>query len=220
MRIALENLSKAFQHPNGAVTQVFAPLTFQIEGSTFVSLVGPSGCGESTLLNIIAGLEAPTAGQVTVDGRPIGSDRGRSLRVGYVFQNPRLLNWLTVAGNIEFALEATGVSRERWRALVDQYIGLVGLRGTEDHFPLHLSGGMQQRVGIARALAIDPEIVLMDEPFSHLDDITARRLRSELIQIWQRERRTVIFVTHDILEAVYLADRIGMLPNKQAPGLP
>jgi len=216
MRIALENLSKAFQHPNGAVTQVFAPLTFQIEGSTFVSLVGPSGCGKSTLLNIIAGLEAPTAGQVTVDGRPIGSDRGRSLRVGYVFQNPRLLNWLTVAGNIEFALEATGVSRERWRALVDQYIGLVGLRGTEDHFPLHLSGGMQQRVGIARALAIDPEIVLMDEPFSHLDDITARRLRSELIQIWQRERRTVIFVTHDILEAVYLADRIVMLTNKPA----
>ncbi len=119
-------------------------------------------------------------------------------------------------GNIEFALEATGVSRERWGALVDQYIGLVGLRGTEDHFPLHLSGGMQQRVGIARALAIDPEIVLMDEPFSHLDDITARRLRSELIQIWQRERRTVIFVTHDILEAVYLADRIVMLTRKPA----
>ena len=208
MRIALENLSKAFQHPNGAVTQVFAPLTFQIEGSTFVSLVGPSGCGKSTLLNIIAGLEAPTAGQVTVDGRPIGSDRGRSLRVGYVFQNPRLLNWLTVAGNIEFALEATGVSRERWRALVDQYIGLVGLRGTEDHFPLHLSGGMQQRVGIARAFSIEPDVLFMDEPFSHLDAITARSLRRELHEMWRQTRKTVLFVTHDVGEAVELSNRI------------
>lgn len=216
MQIDLENLTKSFVHPNGAVTQVFAPLSLRIEGSTFVSLVGPSGCGKSTLLNIMAGLERPTGGRVVVDGRPVGLNGGRRLRIGYVFQNPRLLNWLTVRGNLEFALEATGVPRDRWEALVEKYIGLVGLEGIEDHFPLHLSGGMQQRVGIARALAIEPEIVLMDEPFSHLDDITARRLRSELTEIWQRDRRTVIFVTHDIIEAVYLADRIVMLTGKPA----
>ena len=216
MKIAIQNLTKSFPNPDGSVTRVFDPLTLTLEASSFVSLVGPSGCGKSTLLNIIAGLEHPTTGGVLVDDRPLGPDRRQLLRIGYVFQTPRLLNWLSVRGNIEFALEAVGVPRDRWTALVEKYIELVGLQGIHDHFPLHLSGGMQQRVGIARALAIDPHIVLMDEPFSHLDDITAKRLRSELIQIWQRDRRTIIFVTHDVLEAVYLSDRIIMLTNKPA----
>ena len=211
-KIIVKDLSKAFPTRQGPLS-VLEGITFAVDEGEFVAIVGPSGCGKTTLLNIIAGFELPDRGEVRVDGVPVS---GPSPKRIVMSQQGSVFPWLTVRGNLEFALEATGVPRDRWDTLVEKYIGLVGLGGIEDHFPLHLSGGMQQRVGIARALAIEPEIVLMDEPFSHLDDITARRLRSELTQIWQRDRRTVIFVTHDIIEAVYLADRIVMLTGKPA----
>ncbi|MFQ5694112.1 MAG: ABC transporter ATP-binding protein [Nitrospinota bacterium] len=213
-KIVVRNLTKEFSNPDASRLRVFEPLHLEVAENSFVSILGPSGCGKSTLLNVIAGLESPTSGEVLIDGHRLGDGGDHRPRIGYVFQTPRLLNWLTVRGNIEFALEAQGVPRAEWRALTEHFVGLVGLRGMEGHFPLQLSGGMQQRVGIARALAISPDIVLMDEPFSHLDEITAKRLRSELIRIWQAQPRTILFVTHDLLEAVFLSDKLYMMTAK------
>ena len=153
-----------------------------VDEGKFVSIVGPSGCGKSTLLNIIAGIESYDGG---VGHRPSESRQrpASEPRIGYVFQSPRLLNWLTVENNIHFVLEAQNVPRQRWRELVAKNLEMVGLAGQEQNYPLNLSGGMQQRVAIARALAIEPDILLMDEPFSHLDAITARKMRSDLMEI-------------------------------------
>ena len=137
-------------------------------------------------------------------------------RIGYVFQSPRLLNWLTVQQNIEFVLDAQKIPRPRWRTLVGEYLELVGLGGQERNYPLNLSGGMQQRVAIARALAIEPDILLMDEPFSHLDAITARKMRFDLAAILDRARPTILFVTHDLAEAVFLSDHIYMMSTRPA----
>jgi NitT/TauT family transport system ATP-binding protein len=213
-KIVVRNLTKEFSNPDGSGLTVFEPMSLEVEENTFVSILGPSGCGKSTLLNVIADLDTPTSGEVWIDGVRLGKGGDRHARIGYVFQTPRLLNWLTVRGNIEFALEAQQIPQEEWRNRTDEYIELVGLKGFEDHFPLQLSGGMQQRVGIARALAISPDIVLMDEPFSHLDEITAKRLRTELIRIWQADPRTILFVTHDLLEATYLSDKLYMMTAK------
>jgi NitT/TauT family transport system ATP-binding protein len=175
-------------------------LDFEMGGQTFVSMVGPSGCGKSTFLNIVSSIEAPTSGSVSVT-----SDGGGPARLGYVFQDPRLLPWRTVMSNILYVhREKTDRTREHIR----HYLDMVGLRGFEDMYPAHLSGGMQQRVGIARALSVEPDLLLMDEPFSHLDAITARTLREELQSIWEQTRKTVLFVTHDVLEAVQLSNRI------------
>ncbi|MFQ5913714.1 MAG: ABC transporter ATP-binding protein [Nitrospinota bacterium] len=213
-KITIRDLTKEFPNPDGSQLKVFEPLSLEVTENSFVSLLGPSGCGKSTVLNIVAGLESPTLGEVFIDGTRLGGSGDQSARIGYVFQTPRLLNWLTVRGNIEFALEAQGVPRGEWRGLTEHYVELVGLRGMENHFPLQLSGGMQQRVGIARALAISPDIVLMDEPFSHLDEITAKRLRTELVRIWRAQPRTILFVTHDLLEAVFLSDKLYMMTSK------
>jgi NitT/TauT family transport system ATP-binding protein len=180
----------------------------------FVSIVGPSGCGKSTLLNIIAGIESYDGGSVTI--HPKAGRIGAEPRIGYVFQSPRLLNWLTVESNIHFVLEAQNVPRQRWRELVTKNLEMVGLAGQEPNYPLNLSGGMQQRVAIARALAIEPDILLMDEPFSHLDAITARKMRFDIMEILQRARPTILFVTHDLEEAVLLSDDIYMMNTKPA----
>jgi len=175
-------------------------LDFEMGGQTFVSMVGPSGCGKSTFLNIVSGIEAPSSGSVTVTG-----DGGGQARLGYVFQDARLLPWRTVMSNLLY------VHREKTdetRSHIRRYLDMVGLKGFEDMYPAHLSGGMQQRVGIARALSIEPDLLLMDEPFSHLDAITARTLREELQSIWEQTKKTVLFVTHDVLEAVQLSSRI------------
>jgi NitT/TauT family transport system ATP-binding protein len=179
-------------------------VSFEASGHTFVSLVGPSGCGKSTLLNIVSGVEDPTSGAVTLE-----SDDGRPARVGYVFQDPRLLPWRTVLQNMLYVAKGSSKAENEERAR--HHLELVGLGDVAGMYPGQLSGGMQQRVGIARALSIGPDLLLMDEPFSHLDAITARDLRGELQRLWQDTGLTVLFVTHDVMEAVLLSDRVLMM---------
>jgi NitT/TauT family transport system ATP-binding protein len=203
--LQVEHLNKTFpaiERGSGPTTAI-DDLTFEIGGHVFVSVVGPSGCGKSTLLNIVSGIETATRGSVTV------SQDDRPARLGYVFQEPRLLPWRTVDQNMRYVLDGEDV-RDR----AEEYLRMVGLRDSGDKFPGQLSGGMQQRVGIARAFAVEPDLLLMDEPFSHLDAITARSLREQLQAIWTKAKKTVLFVTHDIAEAVQLSNRVLIL----APG--
>lgn len=185
-------------------------INLEIEPNTFVSIIGPSGCGKSTLLNVIAGLSQPTTGTVAIAGVPItgpGPDRG------VVFQNYALMPWMTVLDNICFAIETVNpkLSAKRQRAIAQEYIELVGLTGAENRHPHELSGGMKQRVGIARALAINPQILLMDEPFGALDALTRGFLQDEVERIWEQQRKTVILITHSIEEALLLSDKIVMM---------
>jgi NitT/TauT family transport system ATP-binding protein len=213
--ITVNNLTKRFSAPDGdGGFVVIDSMSLTVDESQFVSLVGPSGCGKSTLLNIIAGIERCDEGSVTVS--PKAGRTSTEPRIAYVFQSPRLLNWLTVADNIHFVLEAQNIPRSRWQELVTKNLEMVGLGGQESNYPLNLSGGMQQRVAIARALAIEPDILLMDEPFSHLDAITARKMRFDLMEILARAKPTILFVTHDLSEAVFLSDRIYMMSTKPA----
>ncbi len=186
-------------------------LDIHAEDGELICLLGPSGCGKSTTLHVLAGLVEPDSGSIDVDG-----GRWRDFVYGYMFQRPRLLNWRTARENVYFALEGRGIQREEWRERADRYLALVGLDTFADEYPLQLSGGMQQRVALARALAIEPDVLLMDEPFSGLDELTARTMRAELLRIWERERRTVFFVTHNALEAAYLADRVYVLSPRPA----
>jgi NitT/TauT family transport system ATP-binding protein len=213
--VAVRNLTKTFSTParEGRFT-VIDSISLTVDEGQFVSIVGPSGCGKSTLLNIIAGIESHDGGSVTL--APRAGKAGREPRIGYVFQSPRLLNWLTVEGNIKFVLEAQGIPREKWDELIARHLDIVGLGGQEPNYPLNLSGGMQQRVAVARALAIEPDILLMDEPFSHLDAITARKLRFDLVDILAQARPTILYVTHDLAEAVFLSDRIYMMSTRPA----
>lgn len=212
--VVIEGLSKKFPSPSGfGEFAVIESLSLQISRGSFASIVGPSGCGKSTLLNIIAGIEPHDAGAVRIAAQD-GANSGA--RIGYVFQSPRLLNWLTVEDNIKFALEAQNIDRTSWRERVRKYLDMVGLTGQERNFPLKLSGGMQQRVAIARALAIEPDILLMDEPFSHLDEITARKMRVDLMHILERARPTILFVTHSLREAVFLSEEVYMMSVKPA----
>jgi NitT/TauT family transport system ATP-binding protein len=213
--ITVRNLTKRFSKPGTEIQFiVLDDIRLSVEEGKFVSIVGPSGCGKSTLLNIIAGIEPYDSGSVEVSPR-----RGTPMhepRIGYVFQSPRLLNWLTVAGNIEFALEAQNVPSQQWQQRLTRQLEMVGLGGQERNYPLKLSGGMQQRVAIARALAIEPDILLMDEPFSHLDAITARKMRFDLMEILAKAKPTILFVTHDLSEAVFLSDRVYMMKTNPA----
>ena len=205
--LKIEHLHKTFPGSRGGgPTKVLNDINFEMSGQHFVSLVGPSGCGKSTLLNIVSGVEHATSGALTVV-----SDEGKPARLGYVFQDPRLLPWRTVMDNMLYVQDDH--SQER-RAKMVEYLRMVGLDKHTDYYPSQLSGGMQQRVGIARAFGVEPDLLLMDEPFSHLDAITARGLRDQLQDIWAQTRKTVLFVTHDVMEAVQLSDRIIVL----APG--
>ncbi len=212
-KIQIRNLSKTFPAAGGGLLPVMDRLSFDVGEREFVSLLGPSGCGKSTLLNILAGLETATAGDVLVDG--VGAGR-QTPAFGLVFQEPRLMNWRTVRDNLRFPLEHANLPPGEAEDRVRRYLGLVGLNGFEGESPLRLSGGMQMRVAIARALAIEPEVLLMDEPFSSLDAITARKMREELIRIWHEAGRTVLFVTHDIEEAVFLSTRVLMVTPRPA----
>lgn len=176
----------------------------------FICLFGPGQCGKTTLINLIAGFEPPTSGTITVAGQPVtgpGPDRG------VVFQNITLFPWLTAIKNVEYGLKMAGVAPKERRRRAQKYMDLVGLQGFEDSFPVQLSGGMKQRVGIARAYCIEPRVMLMDEPFGALDAQTRYLMQEELQRIWQTEKRTIIFVTNNIEEAIYLADRIVVLSN-------
>ncbi|MFI2189126.1 ABC transporter ATP-binding protein [Streptomyces sioyaensis] len=183
----------------------------RVEAGEFVVVVGPSGCGKSTLLDLLGGLARPTDGRILLDGEPVtepGLDRG------IVFQQYALLPWRTALGNVEFGLEATGVPRRERVARAREYLELVGLSGFENRHPHELSGGMRQRVAIARSLAYDPDILLMDEPFAALDAQTRESLQDELLRIWQRTGKTVVFITHGIEEAVYLGQRVAVMTSR------
>lgn len=208
--IEFRKVDKFFNKPEEGRYQVVGDLNIQVRENEFLVLFGPGQCGKSTILNMVAGFEMPTAGEVLCQGKPIegpGPDRGM------VFQNTALFPWLTVMGNVEYGPKVRGVKKEERRKKAQHYIDLVGLQGFENSFPVKLSGGMQQRVGIARAYCNEPLVMLLDEPFGHLDAQTRYLMQDELTRIWQAEKRTVIFVTNNIEEAVYLADRILVLRN-------
>jgi NitT/TauT family transport system ATP-binding protein len=199
-KLATRNLSKRFDQ-----LEALRDLNIEIERGGFVSVVGPSGCGKTTFLRIVAGLEPASAGEVLLDGRAVrapGGDRG------FVFQNDSLLPWRTVLANAMIGPEIAGRAGEPERRLTLDLLKLVGLEGFETYYPRQLSGGMRQRVNLARALAIDPEVLLMDEPFSALDAQTREIMQTELMRIWEQGRKTVLFVTHQIDEAVFLSDRV------------
>jgi ABC-type nitrate/sulfonate/bicarbonate transport system ATPase subunit len=196
---------------DGKSVSALEGINLEIKDGEFICVVGPSGCGKSTLLNVMGGFLSPTSGSVTIDGEPVtGPDRRRIL----VFQERGVFPWLTVEGNIGFGLSK--LSREERERRIAHYVQLVRLQGFENSYPSDLSGGMRQRLQVARALAVDPDILFLDEPFGALDSITRVIMRGELLRIWQTERRTVVFVTHDIDEAVQLADRVVVLSSRPA----
>jgi NitT/TauT family transport system ATP-binding protein len=210
--LELRNVSKSFAQATGAL-RVLENISFTVEQGEFVAVVGPSGCGKSTMLRIINGLMPPTSGQVLYRGRQID---GINLDCAMVFQSFALMPWLTVKANVELGLEARGVAPAEREKRASVYIDKVGLDGFEEAYPRELSGGMKQRVGLARALAVEPQLLLMDEPFSALDALTAITLREELLDIWQSADmpvHNIIIVTHMIEEAVELADRILVLAS-------
>ncbi|MFI6937861.1 ABC transporter ATP-binding protein [Streptomyces sp. NPDC050418] len=216
-KIAFQGVRKEFtvkeRTRNRNVTRFTAldGIDLEIAAGEFVVLVGPSGCGKSTLLDLLGGLTRPTAGQILLDGDPV---TGPGLDRGIVFQQYALLPWRTAQGNVEFGLEATGVPRRQRATLAREFLELVGLTGFEDRHPHELSGGMRQRVAIARSLAYDPDVLLMDEPFAALDAQTRESLQDELLRIWQRTGKTVVFITHGIDEAVYLGQRVAVMTSR------
>ena len=204
-QLSIREVSRTFVSPGGQRTQALLPVDFEVCKNDFVTILGPSGCGKSTLLRIVAGLDFPTSGQVLLDGARItgpGADRG------VVFQSYTLFPWLTVEQNIRFGLRERGVSEAVQKERSDFFIAKVGLRGFEQHYPKQLSGGMQQRTAIARALANDPKMLLLDEPFGALDNQTRVLMQELLLGIWEQAQKTVLFVTHDIDEAIFMASRV------------
>ncbi len=212
--LEVRGLRKEFQPLSGPPVVAIGDVSFRVEARQFVSIVGPSGCGKSTLLQCVAGLMRPSAGSVILDGREVvGPPEGLIL----LFQeyNKSLMAWRSVLGNVCFGLEnKPGLSRAERESEARHYIGMVGLAGFEDHYPWELSGGMQQRVAIARALACKPQVLLMDEPFGSLDALTRIELEDTLLHLWESLRSTILFVTHDIEEAVYLSDRVYVLSRR------
>ncbi|AJY76533.1 ABC transporter ATP-binding protein [Paenibacillus beijingensis] len=186
-------------------------INLDVKQGEFMVIVGPSGCGKSTLLDLLAGLTKPSGGQILLDGKPI---TGPNLDRGIVFQQYALFPWKTALANVEFGLETKGVPRKERRAIAQQFIRLVGLAGFENRYPHELSGGMKQRIAIARSLAYDPDVLLMDEPFAALDAQTRETLQSELLRIWEATRKTIIFITHGIEEAVYLGQRVAVMTSR------
>jgi NitT/TauT family transport system ATP-binding protein len=206
--LSIEHVSHRFQRGDGEPLTVLQDISVDVARGEKVALVGPSGCGKTTLFRILCGLLKPTSGSVFVNGTPVtGPDQG----LGFVFQNDRLLPWLSVRDNVGFGLRARGLGRRVARATADEMIGLVGLSGFEDSYPHQLSGGMRQRVNIARSLAIEPAVLLMDEPFAALDAQTREVMQEELVSIWERTGSTVLFITHQIDEAVFLGDRVVVM---------
>jgi NitT/TauT family transport system ATP-binding protein len=211
--LEVQGVSKAFVTPAGQVMPVLKEISFSTRPGEFLAIVGPSGCGKTSLLRILDGLIAADGGSIRLDGRAVaapGPDRG------FVFQSDSLLPWRTVSDNIGFGLEIQKRDRAATRRAVAELVELVGLAGFERYYPHQLSGGMRQRVNLARALAINPEVLLMDEPFASLDAQTRELMQAELLRIWSRERKSVLFITHQIDEAVYLADRVVVFSARPA----
>ena len=207
--VAIRDLSKAFTIDGDTLT-VLKGINLDIRGGESLAIVGASGSGKTTLLRILAGLDEPDHGEVLIDGAPVhGLGRERSV----IFQEPRLLPWLSVLDNVAFGLEVQGIAKPEAQDRARHYIRLVGLAEFESAWPRQLSGGMAQRVGIARALTVQPEILLLDEPLGALDAMTKMTMQEELVRIWKEERVTMVLVTHDLEEAIFLADRVLVLPK-------
>lgn len=206
-------LKKVFEDRKRGDVTALDGLDLQVGAREFLSIIGPSGCGKTTLLHVIAGLEKPTAGEILIDG---AKSNGASSHCGIVFQDYALFPWRTVRENIEFGPKVCGVPKARRREISEKYIELVGLRGFEEHYPNEISGGMKQRVAIARVLANDPDILLMDEPFAAVDALRREILQQEVLRLWHQTKKTVLFVTHNIDEAIFLADRVVVLAARPA----
>ncbi len=211
-KIQFEKVHKAFSvKGSNAPFAALDDVTLEVKAGEFMVIVGPSGCGKSTLLDLLGGLTRPTRGRILLDGKPIV---GPALDRGIVFQQYALFPWRTALGNVEFGLETKGVPERQRREIARDYLALVGLSGFEERHPHELSGGMKQRVAIARSLAYDPEVLMMDEPFAALDAQTRETLQGELLGIWERSRKTIIFITHGIDEAVYLGQRVAVMTSR------
>lgn len=211
--IRVEHLNKSFASRHGSIS-IMQDVSFEVKDADFLAIVGPSGCGKSTLLRLIQGLDHPTEGQIFFRDRPV--DRVCK-QMAMVFQSFALYPWLTVSENVAFGLEALGWPKERIGPQVEKYVSVTGLDGFQEAFPRELSGGMRQRVGLARALAVEPAVLLMDEPFSALDPLTAENLRDEVLQLWrdpQLPPEAVLLVSHNIEEAIELADRVIVLSRR------
>jgi NitT/TauT family transport system ATP-binding protein len=209
--VELENVSKFYETRDK--THALHEISFGIDRGEFITIVGPSGCGKSTLLKIMAGLDAPSSGEVRFQGGPV---RGPHDKISMVFQGFGLFPWRTVLENVEYGLEMRKVQKSERRAVSRQYLEMVGLEGYEHMYPKQLSGGMKQRVGIARALAVQPEVVLMDEPFSAIDEVTADVLREEVTALHKQTGKTFVLVTHNLSEAIELADKVVVLSSRPA----
>jgi NitT/TauT family transport system ATP-binding protein len=210
MKLEVHAVSKAYAIP------VLDGVTFEAAQGEFVCLLGPNGCGKTTLLRIVGGLEAPTAGEVRLDGRPVAYGGGPDVHVGVVFQEDRLLPWLTLQDNVALVLEPLGRDAAARRETARRYLRFVGLQGFEDYYPNRVSGGMRQRGAIARALAIEPDFLLMDEPFGALDAQNRRIMQAEVKRIWAETGKTIVFVTHSIEEAVAIGTTLIMLSARPA----
>jgi ABC-type nitrate/sulfonate/bicarbonate transport system ATPase subunit len=206
-RLSIRNVGKTFPgvRRHAPPTEALKPVSLDVADNDFITVLGPSGCGKSTLLRLVAGLEEPSTGEILLDDTPI---RGPGADRGVVFQSYTLFPWLTVRHNICFGLREKGMALAEQHEIADRFIARMGLRGFEDHYPKQLSGGMQQRVAIARALANDPKILLLDEPFGALDNQTRLLMQELLLDTWEAARKTVLFVTHDIDEAIFMANRV------------
>jgi NitT/TauT family transport system ATP-binding protein len=207
-KLEIRNLSQSFRKDDGSDLVVLDQISFDVEDKEFVCILGSSGCGKTTLLRLIAGLDEAQSGSIVLDGEEM---RGTSPKVGMVFQEYSLFPWRTVIDNIAFGLEMQGVPLNERSHVAEHYLKLVNLAQFRDSYPTELSGGMRQRVAVARALALDPVLLLMDEPFGALDAQTRNMLQRELLEIWEATKKTIIFITHSVDEAVYLADRIFVL---------
>jgi NitT/TauT family transport system ATP-binding protein len=206
---AVEILSAEKTYPNG--THALLPVDLSVSEGEFVTLLGPSGCGKSTLLKMMAGLLAPSDGRILLWRKPVEQVEASGHRLSFVFQDATLMPWARVMGNVRLPLDLAGVPREQAEARVRSSLQLVGLSNFESHLPRELSGGMQMRVSIARGLVTEPQLLLMDEPFAALDEITRHKLDSDLLDLWQGKKLTVVFVTHSIYEAVYLSNRVVVM---------
>jgi NitT/TauT family transport system ATP-binding protein len=215
--LRVEHVTKRFprgrRRGDAAALPVLDDVSFTLSEGEFACLIGPSGCGKTTVLNLVAGLDQPSGGSIHVDGKRV---TGPGLDRGVVFQEFALFPWLTVAANIEFGLKSLGLPAAERKRRVAHYVDLVGLSSFRDYHPNRLSGGMRQRVGLGRAFAIEPAVLLMDEPFGALDSQTRESMQNALGEIWMRTRKTVLFVTHDIREAIFLADRVLVIGGRPA----
>lgn len=212
--LTFRDASKSFVREDGNRMLVLDKISFNVPEAKITCVLGPSGCGKSTLLHVISGLERLDAGDMewrSNEGRVVDS---KSIRSGYVFQDPRLLDWKRVDENVVFALRGMQVPEDLWESRVQLYLSMVGLMEFRKQYPLYLSGGMRQRVGLARGLAVEPEILLLDEPFSKLDQLTARQLRTDTLTLCAKLSQTTLVVTHDVEEAAYLSDQVIVLSNR------